>query len=87
MIRRVSCDNTTTASSRAVTGVSHSGNMSFFLFLTCITCLMTHVPRVQAEDDTCLLESGGSTLRFLVSEDEELGHVVGLIKVKGNHFL
>ena len=34
-------------------------------------------------DDRCLLESGGSTQRFFVSEDLPVGSVLGKISVKG----
>ena len=36
-------------------------------------------------DDRCLLESGGSTLRFLASEDLEVGGVVGELGVQGEY--
>ena len=37
----------------------------------------------QQEDDRCLLDSGGSTQRFFVSEDLPVGSVLGKLSVKG----
>ena len=37
----------------------------------------------QQEDDRCLLDSGGSTQRFFVSEDLPVGSVLGRLSVKG----
>lgn len=35
------------------------------------------------ESDRCLLQTGGSTLRFFVSEDLPVGSVLGKLSVKG----
>ena len=37
----------------------------------------------QQSDDRCLLDSGGSTQRFFVSEDLPVGSVLGKLSVKG----
>ena len=37
----------------------------------------------QQADDRCLLDSGGSTQRFFVSEDLPVGSVLGKLSVKG----
>ena len=54
-----------------------------FLFLLAILGFSPHEVRSQ-DDDRCLLESGGSTLRFLASEDLEVGDIIGKLGVKGN---
>jgi len=54
--------------------------MSSFLFLTSYLVILMSVV---AQDDRCLLESGGSTLRFLAAEDLSVGGVVGKIGVQG----
>ena len=54
-----------------------------FLFLLVILGFSPHEVRCQ-DDDRCLLESGGSTLRFLASEDLEVGDIIGKLGVKGN---
>ena len=36
-----------------------------------------------AQDERCLLDSGGSTQRFFVSEDLPVGSVLGKLSVKG----
>lgn len=37
----------------------------------------------QQTDERCLLDSGGSTQRFFVSEDLPVGSVLGKLSVKG----
>ena len=57
------------------------GAMSSFLFLSSYLVILM---LVVAQDDRCLLESGGSTLRFFAAEDLSVGGVVGKIGVQGN---
>ena len=47
-----------------------------------VTLTLTMVSGQQA-DDRCLLDSGGSTQRFFVSEDLPVGSVLGELSVKG----
>merc|ERR1719232_2464243 len=54
--------------------------MSSFLFLSSNLIILM---LVVAQDDRCLLESGGSTLSFLAAEDLSVGGVVGKIGIQG----
>ena len=57
-------------------------SLASFLFLLLV--LGTSPTGVSCQDDDrCLLESGGSTLRFLASEKLEVGDIIGKIGVKG----
>merc|ERR1740123_252354 len=53
-----------------------------FLFLLAILSIGPQGVKSQ-DDDRCLLESGGSTLRFLASEDLEVGDIIGKLGIKG----
>ena len=53
-----------------------------FLFLLAILSIGPQRVKSQ-DDDRCLLESGGSTLRFLASEDLEIGDIIGKLGIKG----
>jgi len=57
--------------------------MSSFLFLISLILMSHYASSQELQDDRCLLQTGGSTLRFLVAEDLEIGGVVGIINVQG----
>ena len=67
-------------------GETQRGRMALsqtsFLFLLAILSISPQGVMCQ-DDERCLLESGGSTLRFLASEDLEIGDIIGKLGVKG----
>ena len=50
-----------------------------------VLVMLAVIVRGEESDDRCLLDSGGSTQRFFVSEDLPVGSVLGKLSVKGKN--
>ena len=57
--------------------------MSVRVLVVTLTLTLVSLVSGQQADDRCLLDSGGSTQRFFVSEDLPVGSVLGKLSVKG----